>query len=83
MLTRKELEANFHLPLEQAAQNCGLGTTRFKKACRSLGIRRWPHRLLKSIMTMEEDVRLEIETEDGGNEHLQVTSYSITVPFQL
>ena len=83
MLTRKELEANFHLPLEQAAHNCGLGTTCFKKACRSLGVRRWPHRLLKSIMTMEEDVRLALEAENGGNEHLQVITCPITVSLQL
>jgi hypothetical protein len=36
----------------QAAKKFGCGTTRFKTICRKLGIARWPHRKLHSLLEM-------------------------------
>jgi len=42
----------FHLPIEEAAKNCGICTTLLKRMCRRKGITRWPYRKLKSIIRM-------------------------------
>ncbi|KAJ1489016.1 hypothetical protein T484DRAFT_1886359 [Baffinella frigidus] len=44
VVTRGGLEALMPLSLPQAAQKLGLSPTTFKKACRSVGLARWPYR---------------------------------------
>lgn len=39
-----DLEALFHLPIGTAAKRLGLGVTILKRACRTLGVERWPYR---------------------------------------
>lgn len=43
------LEQHFHLPMQEVAKKFGVCMTFFKKVCRSLGIKRWPYRKLKSL----------------------------------
>ncbi|ETV89083.1 hypothetical protein H257_00466 [Aphanomyces astaci] len=39
----------FHLPLKAAAEKFGVRATAFKKRCRSIGIRHWPYRKVRSL----------------------------------
>lgn len=48
-LSLATLEANFHLPLREAAEKFGVCVTFFKKVCRAHGIGRWPHRKVAQI----------------------------------
>jgi hypothetical protein len=47
--TREQLSACFHLPLAAATPKLGVGPTFLKEQCRKYGIKRWPHRHLKSL----------------------------------
>ena len=42
MLTRELLESLFNLPLSSASERLGICPTAIKKACRKLGIPKWP-----------------------------------------
>jgi len=50
----KTLLSQFYLSstIEGAASQLGVGVTALKKRCRQLGIKRWPHRQLQSMMNM-------------------------------
>ncbi|KAJ8750601.1 hypothetical protein K2173_015775 [Erythroxylum novogranatense] len=48
-LTLKDIGEYFHLPIEEAARRLNLCPTVVKKICRRDGLRRWPHRKIKSI----------------------------------
>lgn len=52
-----------HLPLEQAAERCGLRATAFKKQCRRVGIKKWPYRQEKSRMKMEERMSVAVPVD--------------------
>ena len=41
-ITRAMIEQRFHMPLAEAAKECGVGRTTFKRVLRSHGIERWP-----------------------------------------
>ncbi|KAL5728656.1 hypothetical protein ACHQM5_001718 [Ranunculus cassubicifolius] len=44
-----DLVEYFHLPIEAAAKRLAICPTAIKKICRRNGLRRWPHRKIKSI----------------------------------
>ncbi|KAI8537904.1 hypothetical protein RHMOL_Rhmol09G0060100 [Rhododendron molle] len=48
-LTVKDLKRYFHLPIEVAASQMQVCPTVMKKICRKHGLKRWPHRRIKSI----------------------------------
>jgi len=50
----KRLLAHLYLSstIEGAASQLGVGVTALKKRCRQLGIKRWPHRQLRSMLNM-------------------------------
>mmetsp|Transcript_7672 Transcript_7672/g.10711 ORF Transcript_7672/g.10711 Transcript_7672/m.10711 type:complete len:322 (+) Transcript_7672:122-1087(+) len=50
----EELAQYFHLPINEVAAELGVCATVLKKICRKNGIKRWPHRKIKSIDTMVE-----------------------------
>mmetsp|Transcript_16824 Transcript_16824/g.47023 ORF Transcript_16824/g.47023 Transcript_16824/m.47023 type:complete len:339 (+) Transcript_16824:477-1493(+) len=47
--TMKEVAACFHLPIEVAAKQLGVGQTWLKLLCRSNGVSRWPFRKIQSL----------------------------------
>ena len=47
--TMKEVAACFHLPIEVAAKELGVGQTWLKLLCRSNGVSRWPFRKIQSL----------------------------------
>jgi hypothetical protein len=48
-LTLEELRAHFGKPIVQVAKEFGICTTFLKKICRRCGIKRWPHRQIRSL----------------------------------
>ncbi|XP_002983687.2 protein NLP1 [Selaginella moellendorffii] len=48
-LKMSDLAQHFHLPINAAAKELGICPTVLKKICRRNGMRRWPHRKIKSI----------------------------------
>lgn len=48
-LRMSDLAKHFHLPINAAAKELGICPTVLKKICRRNGMRRWPHRKIKSI----------------------------------
>ncbi|CAI7903339.1 unnamed protein product [Closterium sp. NIES-54] len=55
-----DLAKHFHLPINEAARELGICPTVLKKICRRHGMRRWPHRKIRSIeriiATLEETI---------------------------
>ena len=47
--TFETISSYFHLPLAEASAKLGICATILKKICRSFGIKRWPHRKIRSI----------------------------------
>eukprot|EP01117_Protostelium_nocturnum_P018454 TRINITY_DN7724_c0_g1_i2.p1 TRINITY_DN7724_c0_g1~~TRINITY_DN7724_c0_g1_i2.p1 ORF type:complete len:292 (-),score=74.61 TRINITY_DN7724_c0_g1_i2:41-916(-) len=55
-ITFEELSTHFHKPINQVAKELGICATILKKICRRNGISRWPHRKIKSIDKMMENL---------------------------
>lgn len=46
------------MPITQAARELDVGLTFLKKRCRELGIPRWPHRKMKSLQSLIDNVQV-------------------------
>ncbi|KAE9604024.1 putative transcription factor Nin-like family [Lupinus albus] len=52
-----EIKKHFGVPITQAAKEMNVGLTLLKRRCRELNIKRWPHRKLKSLEFLIENVK--------------------------
>lgn len=68
VVTYDELRKSFNLPMTLAAKHFGVSLTLFKKICRKNGIRRWPHRKLKSLKTKIVDLQSRLDNNQGARE---------------
>ncbi|KAK1431607.1 hypothetical protein QVD17_08082 [Tagetes erecta] len=66
-LELEEIEKHFEMPITMAARKMNVGLTMLKKRCRELNIKRWPHRKLKSIKSLMQNVK-----EMGLNEEMEM-----------
>lgn len=48
-IERAELEYYFHIPVDVAAQQMGVGLTKLKSICRAYNIHRWPYRRVRRL----------------------------------
>ncbi|CAN1137894.1 Protein RKD1 [Linum perenne] len=67
-MTKEELAKYFHMPITKAARELKVGLTALKKRCRELGVKRWPHRKLKSLQKLIDNVSRmaeAVESEEG------------------
>jgi hypothetical protein len=55
-LTFELVSRHFCMPIKQAVQELKVGVTMLKKRCRELGIARWPHRKVKSLNTLIDNI---------------------------
>jgi len=62
-LSFQEISQYFHLPISQAAKELKVCETLLKKICRVNGIKRWPHRKIRSIDTMINLLEFRIQSE--------------------
>lgn len=72
-LTFEQVSRHFSVPIKRAAREINVGVTILKKQCRRLGITRWPHRNVKSLQKLIDNVQV------SASLALQLTSSS----FQL
>ncbi|CAN6208168.1 unnamed protein product [Urochloa humidicola] len=56
-LTFELVSQYFYMPIMQAARELNVGLTLLKKRCRELGIPRWPHRKMKSLQSLINNVQ--------------------------
>ncbi|PON81253.1 RWP-RK domain containing protein [Trema orientale] len=52
-----DIQKYFDVPIKEAAKGLRVGVTRLKKRCRELNIMRWPHRKLKSLKYLLNNVK--------------------------
>ncbi|WOH06659.1 hypothetical protein DCAR_0626087 [Daucus carota subsp. sativus] len=52
-----EIRKHFNLPLTEAAKKLNVGPTVLKKRCRELNIKRWPHRKIKSLQCLINNIK--------------------------
>ncbi|KAG9147386.1 hypothetical protein Leryth_027671 [Lithospermum erythrorhizon] len=52
-----EIKKCFHLPITKAAKKLNVGLTVLKKRCRELNVMRWPHRKIKSLESLIDNVK--------------------------
>jgi hypothetical protein len=57
-LTFELVSRHFCMPIKQAVQELKVGVTMLKKRCRELGIARWPHRKVKSLNTLIDNIQV-------------------------
>lgn len=58
VLELDEIQKYFDVPIKEAAKELRVGVTRLKKRCRELNIMRWPHRKLKSLKYLLNNVKV-------------------------
>ncbi|KAB2067866.1 hypothetical protein ERO13_A09G242400v2 [Gossypium hirsutum] len=68
MLSREIISQYFYMPITKAAKELKVGLTLLKKRCRELGIRRWPHRKLRSLQTLTKNLQVLDGEEREGSE---------------
>ena len=57
-LALEDLAKYFDLPIIEASKNLKVGLTVLKKKCREFGIPRWPHRKIKSLDSLIQDLQV-------------------------
>ncbi|PNH12387.1 Protein RKD3, partial [Tetrabaena socialis] len=67
-ITKDKLQQVYHLNIEEAARELGIGMTKLKEHCRTLGIPRWPSRKLKSMDKLIESLNERASTEPATKE---------------
>ncbi|KAG8076364.1 hypothetical protein GUJ93_ZPchr0006g41930 [Zizania palustris] len=72
-LTFELVSRYFYMPITQAARELNVGLTLLKKRCRQLGIPRWPHRKMKSLQALIDNVQaLQEASKTNGEEQLRM-----------
>lgn len=54
----EEIKKHFGVPITEAAKEMNVGLTLLKRRCRELNIMRWPHRKLKSLKLLIDNVKV-------------------------
>lgn len=57
-ITLHDLSQYFHMPITQASKELKVGLTVLKKRCREFGIPRWPHRKMKSLDSLIQNIQV-------------------------
>lgn len=58
VLELDEIQRHFDVPITKAAREMNVGLTVLKKRCRELNILRWPHRKIKSLKSLIDNVKV-------------------------
>eukprot|EP00242_Pyramimonas_sp_CCMP2087_P012128 CAMPEP_0198211208 /NCGR_PEP_ID=MMETSP1445-20131203/22688_1 /TAXON_ID=36898 /ORGANISM="Pyramimonas sp., Strain CCMP2087" /LENGTH=334 /DNA_ID=CAMNT_0043885421 /DNA_START=140 /DNA_END=1141 /DNA_ORIENTATION=- len=66
----------FHLPINTAAKELGICLTMLKKMCRQHGLKRWPHRKLKSIDKILGSLNNSLLTERSSEEQQRLPLFN-------
>ncbi|KAG9442965.1 hypothetical protein H6P81_018819 [Aristolochia fimbriata] len=63
-----DLVKHFGLPIAEASRNLKVGVTVLKRKCREFGIPRWPHRKIKSLDSLIQNLQEEAERQQRENQ---------------
>ncbi|KAG6692231.1 hypothetical protein I3842_10G104300, partial [Carya illinoinensis] len=63
-----DLAKYFDIPIIEGSRNLKVGLTVLKKKCSELGIPRWPHRKIKSLDGLIQDLQEEAKRQQQENE---------------
>jgi hypothetical protein len=63
IISLKNLEPLFNVPLKEAATKLGISTTALKSVCRKFGLKRWPYMLLKQVGSNDECLALMLQNQ--------------------
>ncbi|GAQ91468.1 RWP-RK domain-containing protein [Klebsormidium nitens] len=66
-ITLEEMQTYFDVPIVGAARLLGVGLTVLKKRCRDFGIPRWPHRKIKSIKVLIDNIKELADPKDSSS----------------
>ncbi|KAJ8764865.1 hypothetical protein K2173_010330 [Erythroxylum novogranatense] len=64
----EDLAKYFDLPIVEASRNLKVGLTVLKRKCREFGIPRWPHRKIKSLNSLIDNLQEEADRQMQENE---------------
>ncbi|BAF15480.2 protein RKD5 isoform X2 [Oryza sativa Japonica Group] len=65
-ITLVDIAQYFHLPIREASRTLKIGVSILKRKCRQYNIPRWPHRKIKSLDSLIQDLEYVI---DDGDDH--------------
>lgn len=57
-ITLVDIAKCFHLPIREASKTLKIGVSILKRKCRKYGIPRWPHRKIKSLESLINDLEV-------------------------
>jgi len=64
-ITLVEIAQYFHLPIREASKTLKIGVSILKRKCRKYGIPRWPHRKIKSLESLINDLEYVLDDDPG------------------
>ncbi|PUZ48460.1 hypothetical protein GQ55_7G246600 [Panicum hallii var. hallii] len=64
-ITLVEIAQYFHLPIREASKTLKIGVSILKRKCRKYGIPRWPHRKIKSLESLINDLEYVLDDDSG------------------
>lgn len=64
----KDLAKYFDVPITEASRSLKVGLTVLKRKCREFGIPRWPHRKIKSLDSLIQDLQEEAKRQEREDE---------------
>ncbi|KAL5216238.1 hypothetical protein ABZP36_007639 [Zizania latifolia] len=65
-ITLSDIAQYFHLPIREASRTLKIGVSILKRKCRQYNIPRWPHRKIKSLDSLIQDLEYVIDDPDRG-----------------
>ncbi|KAK7367201.1 hypothetical protein VNO80_09210 [Phaseolus coccineus] len=66
-ISLSDLVQYFGMPIVEASRNLKVGLTVLKRKCREFGIPRWPHRKIKSLDSLIQDLQEEAQNQELEN----------------
>ncbi|KAL5557402.1 hypothetical protein UlMin_039638 [Ulmus minor] len=66
-ITLSDVTMYFDVPIKQASMHLKVGLTALKRRCREFGIRRWPHRKIRSLDNLINELQVESKNQQLGD----------------
>uniref|UniRef100_A0A0D9W894 RWP-RK domain-containing protein n=1 Tax=Leersia perrieri TaxID=77586 RepID=A0A0D9W894_9ORYZ len=77
-ITLVDIAQHFHLPINEASRTLKVGVSILKKKCRQYNIPRWPHRKIKSLDSLIQDLEYVIDDDDDTGDDVQQEKHKQT-----
>ncbi|KAF0891211.1 hypothetical protein E2562_009396 [Oryza meyeriana var. granulata] len=77
-ITLVDIAQYFHLPIREASRTLKIGVSILKRKCRQYNIPRWPHRKIKSLDSLIQDLEYVIDDDDDTGDDVQQEKHKQT-----